>query len=222
MGVTLSFEGPVAVLTWDDGENRLNPASMDELGGRAAELAERDGPLAIVLTGVGKFFSNGLDLASLDGDLGGVYDLVARLERLVARLVVLPVYTVAAINGHCFAGGALLGCAFDRRVMRADRGYWCMNEAEIGLALTEGLWAILENRLPRATAIEAMTTARRYGGPEALATGIVEEVADEGHVLEAAVAAATRCAHLDRATLAHHKRLAHASLLDRISAPPAS
>ena len=217
MGVTRSFDGPVAVLTWDDGENRLNPASMDELAGQFAELAERDGPLAIVLTGVGKFFSNGLDLASLGGDLEGVYGLVERLERLVAQLVVLPAYTVAAINGHCFAGGALLGCAFDRRVMRADRGYWCMNEAEIGLALTEGLWAILENRLPRASAVEAMTTARRYGGPEALAAGIVEEVAPEGEVLERAVAAASRLAHLDRRTLAHHKRLAHGALAHRLT-----
>ncbi len=217
MGVTRSFDGPVAVLTWDDGENRLNPASMDELGGHFADLGERDGPLAIVLTGVGKFFSNGLDLASLGGDLAGVYGLVERLERLVAQLVVLPVYTVAAINGHCFAGGALLGCAFDRRVMRADRGYWCMNEAEIGLALTEGLWAILDNRLPRASAVEAMTTARRYGGPEALAAGIVEEVADGDRVLERAVAAASRLASLDRATLAHHKRLAHGALVARLS-----
>ena len=216
MGVTRSFDGPVAVLTWDDGENRLNPASMDELSGQFAELAERDGPLAVVLTGVGKFFSNGLDLASLGSDLAGVYGLVERLERLVAQLVVAPLYTVAAINGHCFAGGALLGCALDRRVMRDDRGYWCMNEAEIGLALTEGLWAILENRLPRASAIEAMTTARRYGGPEALAAGIVEELSDEDHLVERAVAAAARGSRLDRATLAHHKRLAHGALAARL------
>ncbi|MHB1906211.1 MAG: enoyl-CoA hydratase/isomerase family protein [Acidimicrobiales bacterium] len=216
MGVTRSFDGPVAVLTWDDGENRLNPASMDELSGQFAELAERDGPLAVVLTGVGKLFSNGLDLASLGSDLAGVYGLVERLERLVAQLVVAPLYTVAAINGHCFAGGALLGCAFDRRVMRDDRGYWCMNEAEIGLALTEGLWAILENRLPRASAIEAMTTARRYGGPEALAAGIVEELSDEDHLVERAVAAAARGSRLDRATLAHHKSLAHGALAARL------
>lgn len=216
MGVTTTFDGPVAVLTWDDGENRLNPDSMDALAAAVADVVERDGPLAIVLAGVGKFFSNGLDLASIGGDLAGVHGLVERLERLVAQLVVAPAYTVAAINGHCFAGGALLGCAFDRRVMRADRGYWCMNEAEIGLALTEGLWAILENRLPRATAIEAMTTARRYGGPEALAAGIVEEVAAEDELLDRAVAAAARHAHLDRRILAAHKRLAHGALVARL------
>jgi enoyl-CoA hydratase/carnithine racemase len=217
MGVTLDFDGPVAVLTWDDGENRLSHRAMDELGAAFDELAERDGPLAVVLGGVGKFFSNGLDLGASGGDLEGAFELARHLERLVARLVVLPAYTVAAINGHCFAGGALLSCAFDRRVMREDRGYWCMNEAEIGLALTDGLWAILENRLPRATAVEAMTTARRYGGREAWAAGIVEEVAQESAVLECAIEAAGRHAGLDRRILGFHKRVAHGALAARLA-----
>jgi len=60
--------------------------------------------------------------------------------------------------------------------MREDRGYWCMNEAEIGLALDERLWSILTNRLPRATATIAASTARRFSGPDALHFGIVEAV----------------------------------------------
>ena len=105
------------------------------------------------------------------------------LEQTIGRLLVFPAYTVAAINGHAFAGGALISCAFDYRVMREDRGYWCMNEAEIGLALDERLWSILTNRLPRATATVAATTARRFSGPDALAFGIVEAVAGENDVL---------------------------------------
>jgi Delta3-Delta2-enoyl-CoA isomerase len=127
----------------------------------------------------------------------------------VGRLMVYPAYTVAAVNGHIFAAGALLGCGFDHRVMREDRGYWCMNEAEIGLALDDQLWGIIHHRLPKATAIVAATTARRFSGPDALAAGIVEATAVEDNVLPHALEVAERYSTLHRSTLAHHKRLAH-------------
>ena len=51
-----------------------------------------------------------------------------------------------------------------------------MNEVEIGLPLNERLWSILENRLPRSTAIIAATTAHRFSGQDARAHGIVCEL----------------------------------------------
>jgi enoyl-CoA hydratase/carnithine racemase len=126
--------------------------------------------------------------------------------------LVFPAYSVVALNGHTFAAGALISCAFDYRVMRADRGYWCMNEAEIGLALNESLWSILANRLPRPTAIAAATTAHRFTGPDARAFGIVESIADESELLEHALGVAERYATLDRAILGEHKRLIHGAV----------
>jgi enoyl-CoA hydratase/carnithine racemase len=80
-------------------------------------------------------------------------------NRMIGRLLVYTAYT-AALDGHTFSARALVSCAFDYRVMRNDRGYWFMNEAEIGLALDLHLWLILVNRLPRPTAILVATTAR--------------------------------------------------------------
>jgi enoyl-CoA hydratase/carnithine racemase len=209
MDITVHFEGPVALVTWNDGENRINADSLGRLNRVLDELEAAPGPLAVVLTGTGKFFSNGLDLGRFGHDPEEFAATLAELERTVGRLFLFPAYTVAAINGHCFAGGALLSCAFDYRVMREDRGYWCMNEAEIGLALDEKLWSILAERLPRATAERAATTARRFTGSEALAAGIVEATADEDGVVARALEVAARYATLDRATLAAHKRLIH-------------
>jgi enoyl-CoA hydratase/carnithine racemase len=209
MDISLRREGPVAVLTWNDGENRLNADSLERLNVLLDELEATTEPLSIVLTGVGKFFSNGLDLARFGANPAEFAATLEELERTVARLMLFPVYTVAALNGHTFAAGALLSCAFDYRVMREDRGYWCMNEAEIGLALDDKLWSILEHRVPRATAIVAATTARRFTGPDALAAGIVEATASEGELLAHAIEVATRYASLDRATLSKHKYLAH-------------
>ncbi len=164
MDISLRYEGPVAVLTWNDGENRLNSDSLERLNEVLDTLEAVEGPLALVLTGVGKFFSNGLDLARFGSNPAEFAATLEELNRTIGRLFVFPRYTVAALNGHTFAGGALLSCSFDYRVMREDRGYWCMNEAEIGLALDEKLWSILTARLPRATAVKAATTATRFAG----------------------------------------------------------
>jgi len=209
MDITLTREGSVAVLTWNEGENRINLDSLARLNELLDELETVEGPLSVVLTGSGKFFCNGLDLERFADKRDEFVATLHALERTIGRLLVFPAYTVAAINGHAFAGGALVSCAFDFRVMREDRGYWCMNEAEIGLALDERLWSILTNRLPRATAVVAATTSRRFSGPDALRFGIVDAIASEGAVLTDALVVAESMAGLDRATLAVHKRLAH-------------
>jgi Delta3-Delta2-enoyl-CoA isomerase len=210
VGLKIERVGDVALATWGDGENRLNLDTVSALEELCAQLERSDGASALVLTGEGKFFSNGLDLDRFAGDADALGQTVARFEVLLGRLFVLPVYTVAAINGHAFAGGAMLTCAFDHRVMRADRGYWCLNEAEIGLPLTRRMTAAVLGRLPRATALEAMLTARRYAGPEALAAGIVEETADEDAVVTAAIDRAAQVASKHRSVIATHKRHAFA------------
>jgi enoyl-CoA hydratase/carnithine racemase len=209
MDITLTREGAVALLTWNEGENRINLDSLARLNELLDELEAIEGPLSVVLTGSGKFFCNGLDLERFADKRDEFVETLHVLEQTIGRLLVFPAYTVAAINGHAFAGGALISTAFDYRVMREDRGYWCMNEAEIGLALDERLWSILTNRLPRATAIIAATTARRFSGPEAVRYGIVEAVAGEADVLAHALKVAEDMANLDRPTLGVHKRLAH-------------
>lgn len=209
MDISVTHEGSVALLKWNEGENRINLDSLGRINEILDELESIEGPLSLVLTGAGKFFCNGLDLERFGDKREEFVETLHVLEQTIGRLLLFPAYTVAAINGHVFAGGALISCAFDYRVMREDRGYWCMNEAEIGLALDERLWSILANRLPRSTAIVAATTARRFSGPDALRFGIVEAVAGEDAVLSHAIGVAESMATLDRPTLAVHKRLIH-------------
>jgi enoyl-CoA hydratase/carnithine racemase len=197
--------GPVQVVHWDDGENRFHGESMAAWHGVFDELEAVDGPLALVAVGTGKFFSNGLDLDWISS-APDASAFMAEVHRLLGRMLVFPAYTVAALNGHTFAAGAMLSSAFDHRIMRADRGYWCLPEVDLGLPLTPGMTATVTARLPAPAAADAMLTGRRYDANAALDIGIVDDVAPEAEVLERAIEAATSMATKNRAVIAEHKR----------------
>jgi enoyl-CoA hydratase/carnithine racemase len=209
MDITLSREGDVGLVTWNEGENRINHDSLVRLNEILDELDAVEGPLAVVLTGRGKFFCNGLDLGHFEPFSPEYYATLEELRRTIGRILVFPAYTVGAINGHAFAGGALISCAFDYRVMREDRGYWCMNEVEIGLAVDSELWPVLTNRLPRSTALHAVTTAHRFGGPEAVECGIVDAVANGDDVLVHALEVAQCASSIHKKALRYQKRVTH-------------
>ena len=217
--VSAERTGDVTVLRLTADENRFNPTMLDAIEAVLDEVEAEDGPGAVVLTGEGKFFSNGLDLDWMaSAPPGGAEELLRRVHALLARLLAFPTATVAAINGHCFAAGAMMAAACDARVMRADRGFVCLPEVDIGLAFTPGMTALLKARLPAAAAHEAMTTGRRYGGDQALAAGIVDEAVPEDRVLEAAIERAAALATKPRATLGAIKRNLYADALAALTA----
>lgn len=205
--IQIETHGDVRVLRWQDGENRFNAASIGRWHEVLDELEAVEGPLAVVVTGEGKFFSNGLDLDGFAAEPEQAGHVVSEVHRLFGRMLVFPAYTVAALNGHTFAGGAMLACCMDERVMRADRGYWCLPEADLGLPLTPEMFAAVTARLSVATAAEVMNTGRRYAAAEALAKGLVDHVASESEVVERAVELAAEVAPKDRGVVAAHKRM---------------
>src|SRR4051812_1032543 len=160
----LSRDGDLFVLDLGSDENRFTPEWLDAVEGHLDEVQAAAGPRALVTTATGKFYSNGLDLDRLVSAPGGLAAYVHRVHGLFARVLTLPMPTVAALQGHVFAAGAMLALAHDWRVMRADRGYFCLPEVDIGLPFTPGMDALIRSKLLPATAIDTMTTGRRYGG----------------------------------------------------------
>lgn len=200
--IDLRREGDVHVLVFDAGENRFSPDFLDELDRALDEVTDSPPPRALVTTGTGKFYSNGLDLDWITGhaDQWGAY--VSRVHGLFARVLSLPMPTVAAVGGHAFAAGAMLSLAHDFRVMRADRGYFCFPEVDLKLPFTPGMSALIQARLSAPVAHEAMVTGRRYGGEEAAAARIVHRAVPEAEVVPAAVALAEPLAGKDGETIA--------------------
>src|SRR4051812_10207921 len=120
---TLTRADDVAVLHLGDDENKLNRDWVDSLNACLDEVAATR-PAAVVTTASGKFWSTGLDLDWLGANPESAQAFLDDVERMLARVLLLPVATVAAIQGHAFAAGAMLALAHDVRVMRADRGFF--------------------------------------------------------------------------------------------------
>lgn len=183
----LDRQDDVFILDLGDGENRFHPDWLAAVGAALDEVEKADGPRALVTAATGKFWSNGLDLDWLFAHADQHRDYVVSVQALLARMLSLPVVTVAALQGHTFAAGAMFSLAHDFRVMRADRGYWCLPEADINIPFTPGMSALIQARLTPQTAHEAMTTARRYGGADALSAALVDRAVDEDAVRGTAV-----------------------------------
>jgi enoyl-CoA hydratase/carnithine racemase len=186
----LDRRGAVFVLTLGDDENRFHPDRLSAITEALDEVEAADAPKAVVTTGAGKFYSNGLDLDFMSSNPDAAESNLRDVHALFARVLAFPAPIVAAAQGHCFAAGAMLALAHDLIVMRSDRGYFCLPEVDLGIPFTAGMNALIRARLPISTAHEAMTTARRYGGEDARTAGIVAATAGEGRVLDTAVAIA--------------------------------
>lgn len=218
--IELERRGDVAVIHQRNGENRFNGPSVARWHEVLDELEGGDGPLAVVTTGEGRFYSNGLDLDWLGANPDAAGPVVDDVHRLLGRVLGFPAITVAAVNGHAFAGGAMLATAHDFLVMRADRGYWCLPEVDLGLPLTGGMHAVITAKLPRVTAHEAMMTGRRYTAEQALATGIAHQSAPEDAVVERAIALAAEHASKDRSVIARHKELSYGAAVRTCGVTP--
>ncbi|WP_280478647.1 enoyl-CoA hydratase-related protein [Nocardia asiatica] len=184
---TLDYHDKIAVLDLGGAENRFSPEFLDRVGA-CLDTALADGAQGLVTTASGKFYSNGLDLDWLGAHGERAEWYVAQVQALFARMLTLPVPTVAALPGHAFGAGAMLAIAHDYRVMRADRGYFCFPEVDIRIPFTPGMAALIQAKLTPRTALAAMTTGRRFGGADAAALDIVDATAAEGAVTEAAIA----------------------------------
>jgi enoyl-CoA hydratase/carnithine racemase len=212
--IELRRDGPIAVLHMRSGENRFNLRFIADLNGALDKVEKNEEPTALVLTGEGKFFSNGLDLAWMTGegrDRAG--EVVTGMLAIFARLLESPLPTVAAINGHAFAGGAMLSLCCDFRVMRSDRGFFCIPEIDLGLPLHPGMASLIQARLPKRTAHEAIVTGRRYGGKDALEARIVEKTAVEIDLVPSASVLVLPLVGKNRQIMQTHKRLMYSETL---------
>lgn len=219
--IELRREGSVFVLTMRAGENRFNADFVAAMHAGLDEVVRSEPPFALVTVGSEKFYSNGLDLAWMtehgpEAARAFLQDALA----LVARVLSLPCYTVAAVNGHAFGAGAQLAIAHDLRLMRIGRGYWCMPEVDMHLPLHPGMVAILQARAPRVAVHEAIVTGRRWAAEDADEAGIIDRAVPGEALLDVAIEAATAMAGKADPVLERLKRSLYPQVFEAIARTP--
>jgi len=198
--VDLRREGSTFILTMNSGENRFNPLFINGMNQALDEIERSSGPAGLVtIGGEEKFYSNGLDLGWLMGEGKNEWkNFIPQVLKFLGRLMEFPVPTVAAMNGHAFAAGAMLALAHDYRVMRADRGFFCLPEVDIKIPLAPGMNALIKCRLSPTVFRDTVLTGKRIGGMEAKQLAIVDEAVPLDQVLPKAIEIASGLAAKDR------------------------
>ena len=189
MGVQLTRQEEFAVITLDRHEalNALSAAVLRELAQAFDHVAASDAR-ALIITGAGqKAFCAGADIKELTGrSLTEQRHDAAYGQAVLARLDVLPMPSVAAINGYAFGGGLelALACTFRIAVSTAKMG---LPEIKLGLIPGYGGTQRLPRAIGEARALEMILCGRTVEAEEALRIGLVHRIAD-GDPVQSAIA----------------------------------
>jgi enoyl-CoA hydratase/carnithine racemase len=187
----------------------------------ALEDVERTGRRAVVITGAGPAFSAGVDLHRvLDGGVEYAREFLPALSSALIRAFTMPVPVVAAVNGHAIAGGCILACAAERRLMSDGQGRIGASEVVVGVTFPAAALEIL--RYACGPHAEEVVLGGGLHDPErARSLGLVHEVVPADELLTRAVAVATALAAPRPAAYRHTKAALRAPVLARIEADAA-
>ncbi|MGB9307771.1 MAG: enoyl-CoA hydratase/isomerase family protein [Mycobacterium sp.] len=204
----------VRVLTLSSGPvNALDVEVLDELTEAFRELGRSGGP-ALVVTGAGRAFSAGVDLTSVvQGGADYTDRLVPALSNTFDALFSYPGPTVAAINGAAIAGGCVLACAADRRLLGPNAQIGA-TEVHVGVPFPVAALEVVRYACGD-RAEEVLLGGRTYRGADAVAAGFAHRVVDED-LVDAAVAEASDLGAIPAGAYRHTKAQLRAPALARI------
>jgi enoyl-CoA hydratase len=201
--------GAVAVLTLErpDVLNALDRATLEALRARVEEVARDTDVRAVVLTGAGRAFAAGADIAEMRR-LGPVEaEAWSRLgHATLAALESLAVPTVAAVDGFALGGGCELACACDW-IYASTRARFGQPEVKLGLIPGFGGTSRLLRRVGPAWARELVLTGEPIDAETALRIGLANRLFEPERVVAAAVEAGEKVAGRGPLAVALAKRV---------------
>lgn len=206
--IDIELAGNVAVIRLAYGKaNVLDTELCRALTARLEEQRTRSATHAVVLTGTGSIFSAGVDLKRvLDGGADYVKAFLPALREVFDTLFAFPKPVVAAVNGHAIAGGCVLVCAADHRLMANGTGRIGVPELLVGVPFPSIALEIMRNVIAPAQVANALYGGATNDPVRALSLGLVDELIDAAELLPRAVAHAERLAALPPAAFETTKR----------------
>jgi enoyl-CoA hydratase len=215
--IELTSSGDVAVVRMAHGKaNAMSIELCEALTERLDELGKSPAR-AVVIIGTGRMFSAGVDLLRLlDGGAPYVREFLPALCRMFEAVFCCPKPVVAAINGHAIAGGCVLACACDRRLMARDVGRIGVTELLVGVPFPTIAMEIMRCAAAPQCFEEMLLGGATYAPEEGAARGLVHELVDADLLLDRAIAAAQKLAALAPAAMALTRRQTRQPALERL------
>ena len=220
--IDMTRRGTVAVLRMMHGKaNALDLEFCEALTAQLEASAQSDAR-ALVVVGQGGMFSAGLDLVRLlDGGAAYVRAFIPVFNRTFETLFACPKPVVAAVNGHAIAGGCILACAADYKVMAREPGRIGIPELLVGVPFPVVPLEIMRFAAPQS--LQAMTyRGTTFTAGAALQHGIVDAVVEPEALLDEAVAAAESLAAIPSAAFTLTKRQLRDPAMQRMRAGAAT
>jgi enoyl-CoA hydratase len=208
----------IAIVTLAHGKaNALDIEFCDALAARFQELRRAE-TKAVVITGKGKIFSAGVDLKRLSKD-GAAYirKFLPALHNLYDVVFNYPKPVVAAVNGHAIAGGAVLACCADRRIMAREGGRIGVTELLVGVPFPALGFEIVRFAVPQRYLAEFTLGGATYASDAALERGWVDEVVAPDALIRRAMDAAKTLAALSPPAFAQTKAQIRQAVTERLN-----
>ena len=209
------------VINRPDRLNALSAETLDEMR-EAIEGLPQAGARCLLMTGEGRAFSSGADLATGGGlpeDAGEA--LERHFNPLVEALFALPMPVVAAVNGPCAGAGCSIALAADM-VIAARSAYFLQAFVNLGLIPDAGATWLLPRLVGRARAMEMMMLGERISAEQAAQWGMIARVVEDADLVVEASALAARLARGPTVAYALIRRLARdnaqSSLVEALAA----
>jgi enoyl-CoA hydratase len=207
--VEIERRGAVALLTLSRPQalNALDVATLEALEARIGEVARDPGARALVITGAGRAFAAGADIAAMRPYSAAEAGEFSRLgHRAFAALEALAVPAIAAVNGYALGGGCELACACDW-IYASTKARFGQPEVNLGIVPGFGGTSRLARRVGIAWAKEIVLAGETIEAELALRIGLVNRVFEPEDLLPAALAAGKAIAKKGPLAVAAAKRV---------------
>lgn len=196
--IKLDITDQIATITLNRPE-RLNACSLDMASDILDALDRLDGARVLVLTGEGRAFCSGADLAArgdrpVTGGQGSYIALTEKYNPLIMKLARLEMPVICAVNGPAAGVGCSLGLIGDF-VIAGKSGYFLQAFVNIGLVPDGGSSWILPRLIGKARATQMMMLGEKIGAEQAESWGLIYKAVEDAALADEVKALATKLAN---------------------------
>jgi enoyl-CoA hydratase len=216
--IDLTSDGDVAILRMAHGKANALDVEFCQAVAKALDEQRDSAARAVILTGSGTIFSAGVDLVRISAeDEGYVRRFLPALHKMFEAAFYLPKPLIAAVNGHAIAGGCVLACCADARIMARGQGRMGITEILVGVPFPALAYEVMRYAANPQYLPDMTLSGATYLSDEARTRGLVDEVIEPAELMDRAMAVAKTFAAIPASTFAATKEQMRQRVADHMA-----